>query len=202
MIVDSGISAAIAAVMTAKPAEPPAQGPCMPGCLNIHHSRGCVRKDPAPPQDAEPQSEPPIDFEQAYQWAASWRAEPAMDGGLNYAPNYIRNAGLAYLSLKAERDALRAENAAKYEEIASERHSYILLEAERQRLYDGNAALKARVEELEQIMVLHFITHDDDHQPEGEQGEQKAQDFRDECGRIIHRQAADARKEQEASNGK
>lgn len=55
----------------------------------------------------------------------------------------------AYLSLKAERDALRAENAAKYEEIASERHSYILLEAERQRLYDGNAALKARVEELE-----------------------------------------------------
>ncbi len=108
----------------------------------------------------------------------------------------------AYLSLKAERDALRAENAAKYEEIASERHSYILLEAERQRLYDGNAALKARVEELEQIMVLHFITHDDDHQPEGEQGEQKAQDFRDECGRIIHRQAADARKEQEASNGK
>jgi len=51
----------------------------------------------------------------------------------------------AYLSLKAERDALRAENAAKYEEIASERHSYILLEAERQRLYDGNAALRAQL---------------------------------------------------------
>lgn len=59
----------------------------------------------------------------------------------------------AYLSLKAERDALRAENAAKYEEIASERHSYILLEAERQRLYDGNAALKARVEELEGLIA-------------------------------------------------
>ena len=59
----------------------------------------------------------------------------------------------AYLSLKAERDALRAENAAKYEEIASERHSYILLEAERQRLYDGNAALKARVEELEGVIL-------------------------------------------------
>ena len=87
----------------------------------------------------------------------------------------------AYLSLKAERDALRAENAAKYEEIASERHSYILLEAERQRLYDENAALKARVEELSESLLWATSSYEE---------------------RVVILANREKRKEQEASNDK
>ena len=50
----------------------------------------------------------------------------------------------------------------------------------------------ARIAELEQIMTLHFITLDDDHRPEGKQGWEKERAFRDECCRIIQRQAKEA----------
>lgn len=57
------------------------------------------------------------------------------------------------------------------------------------------AALKerdARIAELEQIMVMHFITLDDHNKPEDDQGEQRAKEFRAECGRIIMRQGRPA----------
>lgn len=44
------------------------------------------------------------------------------------------------------------ENAAKYEEIESIRHSYALLEAERQRLYDQLATASAEVKTLRDVL--------------------------------------------------
>jgi len=141
MIVGSGISAALAAVMTAKPAEPPACG-CFGPCGNPDCCERC----------AEPQSEPPIDPEpwvKITDWHIKERPQHAMTGLCR-----------AFKSLKAERDILKlalAEESGYLKRASAERDALKVecdeLAANVCDYSELNTALKARVEELSESLL-------------------------------------------------
>lgn len=168
-------------VKDAQPVEPPACICGKPGCEGTH-----VRP--------EPQSEQPIDWEAADEWAA--KAHPGIDRGEYELARAYRTRQAQFLAdyklggtidaLKAERDALGMRVGKLLSAVAGEEGRRADLEAE-------NAELRGRVERYEDLLVRYAKTT----MP-------NAEEWTDDLRREVENEGRDIirARRQEASNGK